>query len=122
MRLYYELSNLVDVKEVLVHDLVLTDDDNEIIISGIEPEGNDEGGRWKGVEINGVEDNKYVIGMIEDAFENGYKLTNCMITGDWIDDHAEITLTAELVIKDIDCSDIKRINLTPEPVTIEFDE
>lgn len=122
MRLYYQLSNLKDIREVLVHDVILTnDDDDEIILSGIEPEGNDECGRWKGIEINGIEDNKYVVAMIEDALENGYRLTNCMITGDW-EDHAEITLKAEAVIKNPDYSDYKRINLTPEPIIIEFDE
>lgn len=75
MRLYYQLSNLKDIREVLVHDAILTnDDDDEIILSGIEPEGNDECGRWKGIEINGIEDNKYVVAMIEDALENGYEL------------------------------------------------
>ena len=122
MRLYYSLSNLVDIKEVLVHDLILTNNDAyEIILSGIETEGNDECGRWKGIEIDDVENDDAVIAIIKDALENGYKLTNCMITGDW-NDHAEITLEAEIVIKNSDGSVEERINLTPNPVTIEFDE
>lgn len=127
MRLYYQLFNLKDVKEVLVHDLILTNDDNcEIILSGIEVEGNDECGRWKGIEIDGVETEDTVVedtvvAMIKDALKSGYKLTNCMITGDW-NDHAEITLKTEIVIKNSDGSIKERINLTPEPVTIEFDD
>lgn len=122
MRLYYSLSSLVDIKEVLVHDLILTNDDAyEIILSGIETEGNDECGCWKGIEIDGVENDDAVIAIIKDAFKNGYKLTGCTITGDW-NDHAEITLETEIVIKNFDGSVKERINLTPEPVTIEFDE
>lgn len=122
MRLYYTLSNLTDIKDVLIHDIILTDkDDNEIIISAIEPEGNDENGRWKGIEINDIEDDKHNISVIKNALNNGYELKNCMITGEW-EDHAEITLEAEIVIKSSDGSIEERINLTSEPVTTEFDE
>ena len=122
MRLYYTLSNLTDIKDILIHDIILTDEnDNEIIISAIEPEGNDESGRWKGIEINDIEEDKHNISVIKNALKNGYELKNCMITGEW-EDHAEITLEAEIVIKSSDGSVKERINLTPEPVTIEFDE
>lgn len=121
MRLYYTLSNLTNVKDVLVHDLILTNDDAyEIILSGIEAEGNDECGRWKGIEIDGIENDDAVVAIIKDALKSGYKLTNCIITGDW-EDHAEITLEAEIVIKNSSGSVKERINLTPEPVLIEFD-
>ena len=122
MRLYYTLSNLTDIEDVLVYDIILSDEnDNELVISAVEAEGNDDNGRWKGIEINDIEDDKHNISVIKNALKNGYELKNCMITGEW-EDHAEITLEAEIVIKNSDGSVKERINLTPEPVTIEFDE
>ena len=122
MRLYYTLSNLTDIEDVLVYDIILSDEnDNELVISAVEAEGNDDNGRWKGIEINDIEDDKHNISVIKNALKNGYELKNCMITGEW-EDHAEITLEAEIVIKNSDGSVKERINITPEPVTIEFDE
>ena len=122
MRLYYTLSNLTDIEDILVHDIVLSDEnDNELVISAVEAEGNDNNGRWKGVEIDGIENDRLNATLIRNALNYDYKLTNCMLTGEW-EEHAEITLEAEIVIKNSDGPVKERINLTPEPVTIEFDE
>ncbi|MGN0005322.1 MAG: hypothetical protein ACI37Z_05070 [Candidatus Gastranaerophilaceae bacterium] len=122
MRLYYTLSNLTDIRDVLIHDIILTDkNDNFIVISAIEPEGNDESGRWKGIQINGIENDKHTISTIKNAIKCGHEITNCTATAIW-ENHAEITLEAEIVIKNSDDSIKERINLTPKPVTIEFDE
>ena len=122
MRLYYTLSNLTGIKDVLVHDIILSDENgNEIVISAVEAEGNDDNGHWKGIEIDDVEDDRLNATLIRNALSYDYKLTNCMLTGEW-EEHAEITLEAEIVIKNSDGPVKERINLTPEPVTIEFDE
>lgn len=122
MRLYYTLSNLTDIKDVLVHNIVLSDEyDNELVISAVEAEGNDDNGRWKGIEIDDVENDRLNATLIRNALNYDYKLTNCMLTGEW-KDHAEITLKAEIVVRNPNGSIKDYINLTPEPVTIEFDE
>lgn len=55
MKAYYELSNVRNIKNLLIHDIVLVDDfDRIIILSGIICEGDSTSGKWDGVRISGV--------------------------------------------------------------------
>ena len=89
-RLYYNIDNLENIKNVLVHDLIIKDENTEenIILSSIECEGDDtSGGRWKGVRINDIEySNKKTVEMVKDIMKCG-KIVNCLFTGDRIDDN-----------------------------------